>query len=45
MIRRAAQEPEPTRLLEEAVGGALAAWETVRASPPSSALRTAPACG
>jgi hypothetical protein len=30
MIRRAAQEPEPTRLLEEAVGGPWAAWETVR---------------
>jgi hypothetical protein len=30
MIRRAAQEPEPTRLLEEAVGGPWAAWEAVR---------------
>jgi hypothetical protein len=30
MIKRAAQEPEPTRLLEEAVGGPWAAWETVR---------------
>ena len=30
MIRRQAQEPEPTRLLEEAVGGPWAAWETVR---------------
>jgi hypothetical protein len=30
MIRRAAQEPEPTRILEEAVGGPWSAWETVR---------------
>jgi len=30
MIRRPAQEPEPTRLLEEALGGPWAAWETVR---------------
>jgi hypothetical protein len=30
MIKRAAQEPEPTRLLEEAVSGPWAAWETVR---------------
>lgn len=30
MIRRGAQEPEPTRLLEEAVGAPWAAWETVR---------------
>jgi hypothetical protein len=30
MIRRSAQEPEPTRLLEEAVGAPWAAWETVR---------------
>jgi hypothetical protein len=30
MIRRPAQEPEPTRVLEEAVGGPWAAWETVR---------------
>jgi hypothetical protein len=30
MIRRPAQEPEPSRLLEEAVGGPWAAWETVR---------------
>jgi hypothetical protein len=30
MIRRAAQEPEPTKILEEAVGGPWAAWETVR---------------
>jgi hypothetical protein len=29
-IRRQALEPEPTRLLEEAVGGPWAAWETVR---------------
>jgi hypothetical protein len=29
-IRRPAQEPEPTRILEEAVGGPWAAWETVR---------------
>jgi hypothetical protein len=29
-IRRPAQEPEPTRLLEEAVGAPFAAWETVR---------------
>jgi hypothetical protein len=30
MIRRPAQDPEPTRLMEEAVGGPWAAWETVR---------------
>jgi hypothetical protein len=30
MMKRPAQEPEPTRLLEEAVGGPWAAWETVR---------------
>jgi hypothetical protein len=30
MIRRSAQEPEPTRLFEEAVGAPWAAWETVR---------------
>lgn len=30
MIRRPAQEPEPTRLLEEALGAPWAAWETVR---------------
>lgn len=30
MIRRPAQEPEPTRLLEEAVGGPSAAWEIMR---------------
>jgi hypothetical protein len=30
LIRRTAQEPEPTRILEEAVGGPWAAWETVR---------------
>jgi hypothetical protein len=30
MIRRPAQEPEPTRYLEEAAGGPWAAWETVR---------------
>jgi hypothetical protein len=30
MIKRAAQEPEPTRVLEEAVSGPWAAWETVR---------------
>jgi len=30
MIRRPALEPEPTRLLEEAVGAPWAAWETVR---------------
>jgi hypothetical protein len=29
-IRRPALEPEPTRYLEEAVGGPWAAWETVR---------------
>jgi hypothetical protein len=29
-IRRPALEPEPTRFLEEAVGGPWAAWETVR---------------
>jgi hypothetical protein len=30
MIRRPALEPEPTRFLEEAVGGPWSAWETVR---------------
>ncbi len=30
MVRRPAQEPEPTRFLEEAVGAPWAAWETVR---------------
>jgi hypothetical protein len=30
MIRRPALEPEPTRFIEEAVGGPWAAWETVR---------------
>jgi hypothetical protein len=30
MTKRAAQEPEPTRVLEEAVSGPWAAWETVR---------------
>src|SRR5262245_56032337 len=30
MIRRPAQEPEPTRTLEEAVGAPWAAWQTVR---------------
>lgn len=30
LIRRPAQEPEPTRLLEEALGGPWAAWETIR---------------
>lgn len=30
LVRRSAQEPEPTRLLEEAVGGPWAAWDTVR---------------
>ncbi len=30
MIRRPAQEPEPTRLLEEAASAPWAAWETVR---------------
>jgi hypothetical protein len=29
MIRRAAEEPEPTRLLEEALGAPWAAWEVV----------------
>ena len=27
MIRRPAEEPEPTRLLEEALGGPWAAWD------------------
>ncbi|MDB4983206.1 MAG: hypothetical protein JWM82_3958 [Myxococcales bacterium] len=30
MIRRVAEEPEPTRLLEEALGAPWAAWEIVR---------------
>jgi hypothetical protein len=30
MVRRSALEPEPTRMMEEAVGGPWAAWETVR---------------
>jgi hypothetical protein len=40
MIRRSAQEPEPTRLLEEAVGGPWASWETVRRF--AAVERTAP---
>jgi hypothetical protein len=30
LVRRPAQEPEPTRYLEEALGGPWAAWELVR---------------
>jgi hypothetical protein len=30
MIRRVAEEPEPTKLLEEALGGPWAAWEVVQ---------------
>jgi hypothetical protein len=32
MIRRVAEEPEPTQLLEEALGGPWAAWEVVAAT-------------
>ena len=43
MIRRVAEEPEPTRLLEEALGAPWAAWEI--AAPWASLERSAPASG
>ena len=41
--RRAAQEPEPTRIVEEAVGAPWAAWETVRRFAKLRGDRTAAA--
>ena len=38
MIRRAAEQPEPDQLLQEALGGPWAAWQILRRClPPSSA--------
>jgi hypothetical protein len=42
MIRRPVQEPEPTRFLEEALGGAWAAWETVRRFAAVDAVEATP---
>lgn len=39
MIRRVAEEPEPTQLLEEALGGVWAAWEVVA---PAAAIERGP---
>jgi hypothetical protein len=41
MIRRIAEEPEPTRLLEEALGGPWAAWELV--APAAAVARASTA--